>query len=213
MWYIRQWSTIQNWRKKNELSSHDKKEHGGSRNEHYWVNEANLKKPHTVWFQVYDILIVWLLSHVWLFCYLMDCIPLDFFVYGISQTRILESEVSQSCLTLCDPMDCSPPGSFVHGIFQARVLEWVAISFSMVFSQPRDRTQVSCIAGRHFTIWAVGCYSLLQGIFLTQRSNPCLLHWQVDFLPLSHQGSPYDILEKAKLWRQWKDQWFQRLEE
>ena len=35
-----------------------------------------------------------------------------------------ESEVAQSCLTLCDPMDCSPPGSSVHGIFQARVLEW-----------------------------------------------------------------------------------------
>ena len=41
-----------------------------------------------------------------------------------------ESEVAQSCLTLCDPMDCSLPGSSVHGIFQARVLEWVAISFS-----------------------------------------------------------------------------------
>ena len=41
-----------------------------------------------------------------------------------------ESEVAQSCPTLCEPMDCSLPGSFVHGIFQARVLEWVAISFS-----------------------------------------------------------------------------------
>ena len=41
-----------------------------------------------------------------------------------------ESEVSQSCPTLCDPMDCSPPGSSAHGIFQARVLEWDAIAFS-----------------------------------------------------------------------------------
>ena len=41
-----------------------------------------------------------------------------------------ESEVTQSCPTLCDPMDCSLPGSSVHGIFQARVLEWVAIAFS-----------------------------------------------------------------------------------
>ena len=38
-----------------------------------------------------------------------------------------ESEVAQSCLTLCDPKDCSLPGSSVHGIFQARVLEWGAI--------------------------------------------------------------------------------------
>ena len=49
-----------------------------------------------------------------------------------------ESEVAQSCPTLCDPMDCSPPGSSVHGIFQARVLEWVAISFSRGSSQPKD---------------------------------------------------------------------------
>jgi len=41
-----------------------------------------------------------------------------------------ESEVAQSCSTLCNPMDCSPPGSPIPGIFQARVLEWVAISFS-----------------------------------------------------------------------------------
>ena len=41
-----------------------------------------------------------------------------------------ESEVTQSCPTLCDPMDCSLPGSSVHGISQAIVLEWIAISFS-----------------------------------------------------------------------------------
>ena len=42
----------------------------------------------------------------------------------------IESEVVQSCLTLCNPIDCSLPGSPVHGIFQARVLEWGAIAFS-----------------------------------------------------------------------------------
>ena len=64
------------------------------------------------------------------------------------------SDIAHSCPTLCDPVDCSLQGSSVHGIFQARVLEWVAISFSSGSSQPRDRTQVSCIAGRRFTIWA-----------------------------------------------------------
>ena len=64
-----------------------------------------------------------------------------------------ESEVTQSCLTLSDPMDCSLPDFSVHGIFQARVLEWVAISFSRGSSQPKDRTRVSCVAGR-FTLWA-----------------------------------------------------------
>ena len=62
------------------------------------------------------------------------------------------SEVTQSCPTLCDPMDCSLPGSSVHGILQARMLEWVAISFSRRSSQPRDRTWVSCIVGRRFTV-------------------------------------------------------------
>ena len=50
---------------------------------------------------------------------------------------------------LCDPMDYT-----VHGILQARILEWVAFSFSGGSSQPKDRTQVSCIVGRFFTSWA-----------------------------------------------------------
>ena len=41
-----------------------------------------------------------------------------------------ESEVSQSCPTLCDHTDGSPSGSSIPGILQARTLEWVAMSFS-----------------------------------------------------------------------------------
>ena len=44
-----------------------------------------------------------------------------------------ESEVAQSCPTLCDPMDCSLLGSSIHGIFQARVLEWGAIAFCIIW--------------------------------------------------------------------------------
>ena len=62
--------------------------------------------------------------------------------------------VTQSCPTLFNPMDCNPPGSVVPGILQARTLEWVAISFSRRSSQTGDATQVSCTAGRFFTIWA-----------------------------------------------------------
>ena len=62
--------------------------------------------------------------------------------------------VTQSCPILRDPMDFSPPRSSVHEIFQARILEWVAMSFSRGFSQPRDWTRVSCIAGRFFSNWA-----------------------------------------------------------
>ena len=69
---------------------------------------------------------------------------------------VSESEVAQSCLTLCNPGDYSPPGSSIHGILQARILEWVAISFSRGSSWPRDWTQVSRIAGRGFNLWATG---------------------------------------------------------
>ena len=62
--------------------------------------------------------------------------------------------VAKLCPILCNPVDYSPPGSSVHGILQARILQQVAISFSRGSSWSRDRTWVSCIAGRFFTSWA-----------------------------------------------------------
>ena len=64
-------------------------------------------------------------------------------------TQALKVKVAQSCPTLWEPMD-----NTVHGILQARILEWVAFPFCRGSSQPRDRTQVSHIAGRFFTNWA-----------------------------------------------------------
>ena len=83
------------------------------------------------------------LSHVWFFA-----------THGLQPTRVLCSgdspgrivfvvKVAESCPTLCDPMDYT-----VCGILQARMLEWVAIPFSSGSSQPKDRTQGSCIVGR-----------------------------------------------------------------
>ena len=73
-----------------------------------------------------------------------------------------ESEVTQSCLTLCDPMGCNLSGSPVHGIFPGKG------------------------AG-------VDCHFLLQWIFLTQESNPGLLHCGQTLYRLSHQGSHPEI--------------------
>ena len=75
--------------------------------------------------------------------------------YSITMVKS-ESEVAQSCLTLCYPMDCRLPGFSVYGIF------------------PGNST-------------GLGCYFLLQGIFLTQGSNPGLLHCRQMLYPLSHQ--------------------------
>ena len=70
---------------------------------------------------------------------------------GGSQAQAGKVKVAQSYLTLCNPMDDT-----VHGILQVRMLGWVAFPFSRGSSQPRDRTQVSCIAGGLFTNRAIG---------------------------------------------------------
>ena len=108
-----------------------------------------------------------------------------------------ESEVAQSCLTPSNPMDCSPPGSSVHEICWARVLEWVAFPFSRPFSQPRDQTQVSHIAGNSLPAepqgksqnTGVGSLFLLQGIFPTHELNRGLLLCRRILYQLSYQGS------------------------
>ena len=63
--------------------------------------------------------------------------------------KVSEVKVAQLCPTIFNPMDY-----IVHGILQGRILEWIAIPFSKGSSQLRDWTQVSCIAGRFFNIWA-----------------------------------------------------------
>ena len=68
--------------------------------------------------------------------------------------------VAQLCPTLCDPMDYR-----VHGVLQARILEWVAFPFSRGSSQPRDRTQVSHIAGGLFTSWVTKEACLFNGLY------------------------------------------------
>ena len=77
-----------------------------------------------------------------------------------------ESEVAQSCPTLCDFMVCSLPGSSIHGIFQARVLEWGAIAFSMTnldsIFKSRDitlSTKVRLVKAMVFPVVMYGCES------------------------------------------------------
>ena len=63
----------------------------------------------------------------------------------------------------------------VHGILQARILEWPAFPFSRGSFQPRDQTQVSCIAGKFFTSWTQGKPRILEWIaypFSSGSSQP-----------------------------------------
>ena len=91
-------------------------------------------------------------------------------------------KVAQSCLAVCDPMDYT-----VCGILQARILGWIAILVSRGYSQPRDGTQVSHIAGGFFTSW-------------TSREAPDSLqkvvqttHYSVTSSPNLQKGGKMDI--------------------
>ena len=112
-------------------------------------------------------------------CCVNFCCMAKWLSYTLSLIYIHMSKIVQSCPTLCDPMDYSPLGSSVHGIFQEGILEWVAISFSRRSSRPRDWTRVSCIVGRHFTVWAtreVHYIYMFFFIFLSWVVSPRILN-------------------------------------
>ena len=116
-------------------------------------------------------------------------------------------KISQSCPTLWDPMNYT-----VRGILQARILEWVAFSFSKGSSQPRGRTQVSCIAGGFFTSWATReaqeSWSRYPIPSPGDLPNPGIevgsSAWQADSLPTELSGKPmeyYTVLKRNELSR------------
>ena len=89
--------------------------------------------------------------------------------------------VALSCPTLCNPMDCSPSGSCVHEDSPGKNTGVVAMPSSRGSSQPRNQTQVFYNAGRFFLLseppgklnnTGEDNLSFLQGIFLTQESDP-----------------------------------------
>ena len=100
---------------------------------------------------------VFLMGFIWVFLIYFLNRFLSSWVLSESES---ESEVAQSCPTLCDPMDCSPPGSSVHGILQARILEWVARPFARGSFWPRGSIHVSyisCIGKRvYYHEWHLG---------------------------------------------------------
>ena len=69
-----------------------------------------------------------------------------------SESSLVMCVLSWSVVSDCDPMDCSLPGSSVHGDYPGKNTGVGCMPSSRGSSQPRDRTQVSHIAGRFFTI-------------------------------------------------------------
>ena len=64
-----------------------------------------------------------------------------------------ESEVAQSCPTLCDPMNCNLPGSSVHGIFQARVLRQHIKKQRHYFANEGPSSQCYGFSNSHVWMW------------------------------------------------------------
>ena len=99
-------------------------------------------------------------------------------------------------------------GTIVHlaplsmGILQARILEWAAIPLSRDLPNPETEPRSPALQadslptklpGKSPKNTGMGCCVLLQGVFPTQGSNPCLLcllHWLVGSLPLAPPGKP-----------------------
>ena len=67
-----------------------------------------------------------------------------------------------SLVSLCDPLDYRWPGSSVRGNSPGKSTGVGCHALSRGFSQPRDQTQVSHLAGRFFTIW------------VTRKPNYCI---------------------------------------
>ena len=86
---------------------------------------------------------IWMCFSMLFLAYLTDLCKVNDSLQHIGEVQV---KVTESYPTLCNPMDYTVPG-----ILQARILEWVAFPFSRGSSQPRDQTQVSCMAGRFFT--------------------------------------------------------------
>ena len=101
----------------------------------------------------------------------------------------------------CDPMVCSLPSSLVHEILQVRILEWVAISFSICFT---DYAKASdCVD--HNKLWKIlkemgisdHLICLLRNLYAGQEVTVRTGHGTTDWFQIGkgvHQGcvlSPY----------------------
>ena len=87
---------------------------------------------------------------------------------------VLSCLVAQSCVTLCNPMDCSPPSSFIHGNSPGKNTRVGCHGLLQRIFPTWDRTQVSCLAGGFFTVWATK--EALGILYITFKYNCKQLH-------------------------------------
>ena len=103
---------------------------------------------------------------------------------------------------------CTSTDASIKKLWKAHVMEYCACYFVaklyVILLRPQglQLTRILCpwdFPGKNI---GVCCHFLLQGIFLTQKLKSQFLHWQADYLPLTHQGSPveyYSVIKMKKI--------------
>ena len=84
----------------------------------------------------------------------LHLILIYFFPYSIFTIGTLHACLAFACITWKD--NCRQILYQLSHKVSPSTLEWVAYPFSRGSSGPRNRTRVSCIAGRFFTNWVSG---------------------------------------------------------
>ena len=114
-------------------------------------------------------------------------------IYGSPSQVVLKSE-SESYSVVYNSLR---PHRLYHGVLQARIPEWVAFPFSRGSSQPRDQTEVSCIAGRFFTVWATRWRCGKEATWQRRRHKRDRFDPWVRKIPWGGHGNPlqYSCLE------------------
>ena len=101
---------------------------------------------------------------------------------------LLQNEVAQSCLTLCNPMDCSPPSSSIHGILQAKY--WSGLPFPSPGYLPNPGIQPRSPALRADALTSDSCLEEYYGSHMALSISKLLLLNYSSSGPLSLLLSP-----------------------
>ena len=111
-------------------------------------------------------------------------------IYSFKQQILLHVcvyELLSRVWLFATPWTVAHQASLSMGFSRQRILEGIAVPFSRGTSQPKDRTLVSCIAGRFFTIWATGksvCFTMFLHLLKNQYNHIVLRtvrdHWETN---------------------------------
>ena len=117
---------------------------------------------------------------------LEDCF-MNYFKSNKNESTNIWKDCIFQCLRVHENRQDHTACSWWHGGILQIVI--VVVLSDSLWSYTLQSARLLCPWDLPGTNTGVGCHFLLQGIFSTQGLHPCLLHWQVDTLSVSHLGS------------------------